>query len=89
MLPFTSSICTGRLKHRIPTVPDDTMRILSVLFVLKTNALLSFVPKKFVGGLVLLFPVSDQLCANDVVTKTAEKTASIVLLHKGDFLMLL
>ena len=45
----------------------STMR--SVLLVLKTNALLSFVPKKFVDGLVPLLPVMFQFCAFDVVAE--------------------
>src|SRR4051812_5454148 len=75
MFPFTSSRCTGFVTP-IPTFPFPVglIRIRSVLPVLKTNALLSVVPKKFVGGLVPLLPVRLQLCAKDAVTKREEKT---------------
>src|SRR6478736_975356 len=78
MLPFTSSLCRGVVTP-IPTFPFPVglMRILSVLFVLKTNALLSLVPKKFVGGLVPALPVRLQLCAKDAVKKAEKKTTSI------------
>jgi hypothetical protein len=45
----------------IPIFPLEIIRIRSTLFVRKTSALLSVVPKKFVLAFMPLLPVNDQL----------------------------